>query len=258
MVVRVIFPYPPLPTSLLDCPSNLKEAIDWILRVTGKDGQGGDGTNALSDKVKELLKSVEGSGSELGVDIQKVIGALGTSGSGSGLIGKLAKGFQQFIGYNSGSGNKHGLITGAGIAPSNMATHRLCDATIAFTIGVLEGCKARLNSRNYSSQRSKIDNIIKDLHETYGQGPEKFNDLGGKMKRELNKTNFNGTGIGAFVDDIGTAFQKLATGLSTLQSQPDQVASKVGEYLKRVFKGSGGQGKGNADTAASNLQTLVQ
>ncbi|GIX62564.1 uncharacterized protein BcabD6B2_19990 [Babesia caballi] len=47
----------PLSTSLTNSPSNLKEAIGWILRVTGKDGQGSDNTAALAKAVKGLLQS---------------------------------------------------------------------------------------------------------------------------------------------------------------------------------------------------------
>ncbi|GIX61863.1 variant erythrocyte surface antigen-1 family protein [Babesia caballi] len=46
-----------LKTSLTEPPSNLKEAIDWILRVSGKDGQHYGSTFAgLIDAVKERLK----------------------------------------------------------------------------------------------------------------------------------------------------------------------------------------------------------
>ncbi|GIX64375.1 variant erythrocyte surface antigen-1 family protein [Babesia caballi] len=247
-----------------DSPSNLKEAIDWILRVTGKDGQdkGGQGATAikaLTEQVKTLLESVIGSDPGLKKDaFENVISALGNSGSDT-LITKLADGLQQFIGYEGGSfvgsSNTTGKITGSGIAPSNMATHRLCDATIAFTIAVLEGCKNNEKVKLRKDQISKIDNVIKSLHEKYGQGPEKLQEVGGPMKRELNKTNFNGTGIDSFVEDIGTAFEKLK-GIS--HDRPNDVAQKVGEYLKEVLKGTRGSWQGNADQAASKLQALVQ
>ncbi|GIX64969.1 variant erythrocyte surface antigen-1 family protein [Babesia caballi] len=241
---------------LLDCPSNLKEAIDWILRVTGKDGGGGDngGTAALTNNVKELLKEVKGSGTGLGADIENVKKAF----DNGKLITELADGLQQFIGYESSHCNTTGKITGAGIAPSNMATHRLCDATIAFTIGVLEGCKGRLNLRKHSAQHAKIDGVIKSLHDKYGQGPEKLQDVGTQMKTSLAKNNFKQTGLDSFVDDIGTAFQTLSTGINNMQSQPKQVAEKVGEYLKGIFEGSGGNSwGGKAEQAAMQLQALA-
>ncbi|GIX65082.1 variant erythrocyte surface antigen-1 family protein [Babesia caballi] len=96
------------------------------------------------------------------------------------------------------------------------------------------------------------------LHEKYGQGPEKLQEVGGKMKNQLTRSVFSGTGIDGFVDDIGKEFQKLATGVSNLQGQPANVAQKVGEYLKGVFKGSGSNNwGGDAEQAGENLKTLV-
>ncbi|GIX64974.1 variant erythrocyte surface antigen-1 family protein [Babesia caballi] len=103
-----MFLYSPLSTSLSDCPSNLKEAIDWILRVTGKDGQdsgGQNGTDALTKEVKKLLPEVKGADTGLNQDIDKVIQALDGSGD---LIGKLAEGLQRFIGYEDNGGEKIG------------------------------------------------------------------------------------------------------------------------------------------------------
>ncbi|GIX65481.1 variant erythrocyte surface antigen-1 family protein [Babesia caballi] len=92
-------PFTPVNLSF-DCPSNLKEAIDWILRVTGKDGGGGgqSGTDALAGEVKKLLSDVKDSASGTVVDIQRVIQAL----DGGQLITNLAEGLRQFIGLLNG------------------------------------------------------------------------------------------------------------------------------------------------------------
>ncbi|EDO06929.1 variant erythrocyte surface antigen-1 alpha subunit [Babesia bovis T2Bo] len=46
--------------SLTDAPTNLKEAIDWVLRVTGKDGKdNGECICGLAAAVTDLLQSVE-------------------------------------------------------------------------------------------------------------------------------------------------------------------------------------------------------
>ncbi|GIX62255.1 variant erythrocyte surface antigen-1 family protein [Babesia caballi] len=94
-----------------DCPSNLKEAIDWILRVTGKDG-GQNGTQQLAGAVKELLKDVELRESELGLTCMQIKGALGEwlnknqNGKGiKSLIESLAEGLATFIGYKTPGGN---------------------------------------------------------------------------------------------------------------------------------------------------------
>ncbi|GIX61537.1 variant erythrocyte surface antigen-1 family protein [Babesia caballi] len=88
--------YLPQLTSPSDCPSNLKEAIDWILRVTGKDGQGGgNGTKDLAGAVEKLLKDVKASSPELGKTFEQIKKAL-RSGSSNGLIDALGDGLNKF------------------------------------------------------------------------------------------------------------------------------------------------------------------
>ncbi|GIX65331.1 variant erythrocyte surface antigen-1 family protein [Babesia caballi] len=274
--------YTPLsaPVSLpFDCLSNLKQAIDWILRVTGKDGQGSDNTRALAKAVRELLQSavteishmiskghVRGDEfNELKEGLEKAEEwvekdvTIGFFGNTNGPISHLSDGLAAFIGYGSkGTFSDYsttGRLTGAGIAPSNIATHRLCDAAIAFTIGVLEGCKSN-NGKGIHLKTvhiSTIDDVIKKLHGKYGQGPEKLNDLGGQMKSELTKAKFRQTGIDSFLDDIGTGFQK---NLSSLRGQPSNVAQSVGEYLKGMFNGKGSKTWGDPKDISTKLKEL--
>ncbi|GIX61267.1 variant erythrocyte surface antigen-1 family protein [Babesia caballi] len=73
-----------------DCPSNLKEAIDWILRVTGKDTvSSGDnnGTAGLAKAVQELI-------TKAGIEQLKPPIKIGET-----LIENLATGLAKFIGY---------------------------------------------------------------------------------------------------------------------------------------------------------------
>ncbi|GIX64741.1 variant erythrocyte surface antigen-1 family protein [Babesia caballi] len=240
---------------LFDCPSNPKEAIDWILRVTGKDGQvtgGGDGTNDLTTQVKQLLKDVEGSGTEFGKEIEQVKEALGTSGS-DGLIGKLADGLQQFIGYDNNAGSflsgPENKISGAGIAPSNIPVNRLCDAAVAFTVGVLRSCRGYVKPNDLG----KFDGVILAIHNQYGRGAAGMHSIASKVHHDLQSLPGS---VMSFLKDVGNEFQKLGSALQT-QSQPNHVANKVGEYLKEVFKGSNNKWKGEADNAASKLQALV-
>ncbi|GIX64750.1 variant erythrocyte surface antigen-1 family protein [Babesia caballi] len=87
---------------LTDCPSNLKEAIDWILRVTVKDGGGGqNGTTELADAVTQLLGDVKSSTPELHNKFDEIKGALWSGGS-NGLLDNLATGLAKFIGYENG------------------------------------------------------------------------------------------------------------------------------------------------------------
>ncbi|GIX63607.1 variant erythrocyte surface antigen-1 family protein [Babesia caballi] len=84
---------------LFDCPSNLKEAIDWILRVTGKDGQdpggGQKASQELAKAVTQLLEGVKDINSKITID--------------QNLIDNLATGLAKFTGYQSpGSSNEIG------------------------------------------------------------------------------------------------------------------------------------------------------
>ncbi|GIX61157.1 variant erythrocyte surface antigen-1 family protein [Babesia caballi] len=79
---------------LTDCPSNLKEAIDWILRVTGKDG-GSSGTKDLAAAVTGLLKEVESYTTELEKKLEQIKEALKPGGT-NGIITALGNGLKTF------------------------------------------------------------------------------------------------------------------------------------------------------------------
>ncbi|GIX65455.1 variant erythrocyte surface antigen-1 family protein [Babesia caballi] len=180
-----IFPYPPASTSLFDCPSNLKEAIDWIVRVTGKDGQDGagqNGTDALTQQVKTLLESVKNSDSGVGHEIEKVIGAL--NGSGDGLIAKLADGLQQFIGYD-GKSNGRPKLTGGGILPANVAKHQVCNALLNFVIRFLEGL-CGIESL-VSQKKDGVLEVVEKLRKCVGTGtvPTGFQQLVQKIGEKV-------------------------------------------------------------------------
>ncbi|GIX62671.1 uncharacterized protein BcabD6B2_21060 [Babesia caballi] len=83
--------------SLTDCPSNLKEAIDWILRVTGKDKQGSQ-SNAekLGTAVQALLSTSGVTQVKREIKINQ------------DLINNLADGLAKFIGYD-GTGTSNNL-----------------------------------------------------------------------------------------------------------------------------------------------------
>ncbi|GIX61263.1 variant erythrocyte surface antigen-1 family protein [Babesia caballi] len=80
---------------LLDCPSNLKEAIDWILRVTGKDGgTSKSGTQQLAEAGSKLLESVKASSTELQEMLDKIKQAL--KSNLNGIINALGDGLKGF------------------------------------------------------------------------------------------------------------------------------------------------------------------
>ncbi|GIX62284.1 variant erythrocyte surface antigen-1 family protein [Babesia caballi] len=77
--------------NLTDWPDNLKDVIDWFLRVGGKDkGSNGD------DKKSELQNAVAAL-----TDYSKVKEGLG-GGNVAGLFNAVGDGLQRFIGYDSG------------------------------------------------------------------------------------------------------------------------------------------------------------
>ncbi|GIX64967.1 variant erythrocyte surface antigen-1 family protein [Babesia caballi] len=79
--------------SLTDCPSNLKEAIDWILRVTGKDTANGE------NKAADLAKAIQELITTTGVTQVKPEITIDHN-----LIENLAIGLARFIGYNDNQG----------------------------------------------------------------------------------------------------------------------------------------------------------
>ncbi|GIX64672.1 variant erythrocyte surface antigen-1 family protein [Babesia caballi] len=130
--------------SLTECPSNLKEAIDWILRVTGKDGGGGDATSKLAEAVQGLLgKALSevdillGKGSVNADEFQKLKHGLQKAKqwveekpqgyTTDGPISRLSRALARFIGYedfraSAYSGPDNWQITGAGIALKSYAS----------------------------------------------------------------------------------------------------------------------------------------
>ncbi|ORM42079.1 uncharacterized protein BXIN_0957 [Babesia sp. Xinjiang] len=122
-------------TELAHPPGSLKECIDWILRVTEKDGKNGggngDGSTQIGEKVVELLQKAEdyltqeinkhNGDAEATTKLKKDKAVLETvttslkNGSGSNLITKLADELKKFIGWQE---NGNGQPDGNGIAQS--------------------------------------------------------------------------------------------------------------------------------------------
>ncbi|GIX62466.1 variant erythrocyte surface antigen-1 family protein [Babesia caballi] len=130
-----------------------------------------------------------------------------------------------------------------------MATHRLCDATIAFTIGVLEGCKGKVGGGHVT----RLNGVITTLHAKYGTGTQGLKDVATNVHSELNGSWGQ---VNQFVVDLKNAFQTNFS--SGLRDDAVTVATKVCAYLKAVFNGSGNGWGGDAEQAATKLQTLVQ
>ncbi|GIX63479.1 variant erythrocyte surface antigen-1 family protein [Babesia caballi] len=110
---------------LTDCPSNLKEAIDWILRVAGKDGGGGnDNGPKLAQAITELpefKEAIKAAAKKLrensDVNMALALEKLEASGTLGELINKLADGLKGFIGYQGNDGTI-GQIIGIAMKPT--------------------------------------------------------------------------------------------------------------------------------------------
>ncbi|GIX60718.1 variant erythrocyte surface antigen-1 family protein [Babesia caballi] len=182
---------------LTDCPSNLREAIDWILRVTGKDGGGSDdSTVELAKQLHMLLKDVSKddigqSGREAEV-VKRLTGLLGDHESHEvlqGLITSLASGLATFIGYSGGilTGSPTPIITGAGIAPSNVAKVQVADAVLCFVIGFLRGLNRANVQISNASWETDVKNVIPKLEECLGTGtvPTGFRELVTQIRTQI-------------------------------------------------------------------------
>ncbi|GIX62326.1 variant erythrocyte surface antigen-1 family protein [Babesia caballi] len=225
--------------TLTDCPSNLKEAIDWILRVTGKDGGngGGNGTKALAEKVQRLLQEVQVSDTKLRENIDKVKNALDTGTTG--LIAKLADGLQQFIGYEPGSGNTTGKITGGGILPANVAKYQVCNAVLNFVIRFLEGLLVINGVGN--TNKEDVTKVIATLRKCVGTGqvPKGFQQLveGIKQKvKEIDLKVFPGS-AGTNLKEVFEALKKVDENSSLEQAdnlEPNGVQGFLDHVVAKV------------------------
>ncbi|GIX66234.1 variant erythrocyte surface antigen-1 family protein [Babesia caballi] len=217
-----IFHYSPLSTPPSDCPSDLKEAIDWILRVTGNDGGGSDNTAALARAVKSLLQK----------SVQEV----------DGLTGRAPLNDTELSQW------KDGLSKAKEWLKEDLTA---VDATIAFTIGVLEGCKKHKDVRGLTGNHlEKVNSSILSLYDKYDKGPMELQKVASTVQKELQQVTKSN--VGSFVRDIGTEFAKL----KGVSDTANDVAGEIETYLKGVFKGSGNWTAGKGDTIANKLQQL--
>ncbi|GIX62377.1 uncharacterized protein BcabD6B2_18120 [Babesia caballi] len=225
---------------LTDCPSNLKEAIDWILRVTGKDGGGGDNGGAitkLSEEVKKLLDEVKGADAGLGAEIDKVKNALGNGSSG--LIKSLADGLQQFIGYNGTNISSGPLITGGGILPANVAKHQVCNAVLNFVIRFLDGL-CGIEQLKDDPHKPQVWEVIRKLRNCVGTGevPRGFGTLvDGIAKKVENHSGFSGQ-VGPSLKIMFEKLKGIVTTASFEKGGGNNVED-LQEFLEQAFNGRG-------------------
>ncbi|GIX62585.1 variant erythrocyte surface antigen-1 family protein [Babesia caballi] len=217
---------------------------------------GQDGTQALTNEVKKLLDSVKGSDSGLGNEIDNVKKAL-TPGP-TGLIAKLAEGLQQFIGYEPGSSNTTGKLTGAGILPANVAKHQVCNAVLNFVIRFLEGlCEIK------ASGHGEVLKVISTLRRCVGTGqvPKGFKDLVKKIEEKVKEID---TKLQNNQNKLHGAFQIFKTLVTTLKYEQNgslsvtQDSAQVTSFLNVVKNGIKQDGSSNFRTLCDALNALFK
>ncbi|GIX61201.1 variant erythrocyte surface antigen-1 family protein [Babesia caballi] len=216
----------------IDCSSNLKEAIDWILRVTGKDG-GSDKSQDLARAITELpdfkvaIKYAADKLNEGGSgDASKALVKLSTPGTLGPIIGKLAEGLRQFIGYDpSGGIIKH---SNKGIGASNDPLERLQEGLLGFWIEMIQSLVNSANKgvRDVSLRGVNLDSELRPALGG-GSGGKNFTTAVNHMKG-LNQRN------GDQIKDVVTQLKNV----TKLQSKTNitDFATPVSEYLGKVLQ----------------------
>ncbi|GIX61398.1 variant erythrocyte surface antigen-1 family protein [Babesia caballi] len=218
-----------------DCPSNLKEAIDWILRVTGKDGGGGhdafpDFKQAIDAAVAKLQESEGDNANTVFQALQK----LQDADALKGIIRRLTDGLRTFIGYDGGQ---------SGIADLVDPPQQLRKGVLIFLSTLLEQLVRNLIVDD-KGVRSMIGNAIK------GRAGVNFDDAIGK------------------VIDIsqGSSRHKISDILQALKnvhhlkekSNLKDLAQGLKNYLKAVFEAVNTDGKNQANIQINSLCSQLQ
>ncbi|GIX61470.1 variant erythrocyte surface antigen-1 family protein [Babesia caballi] len=220
-----------------DCPSNLKEAIDWILRVTGKDaGSGGpDGTQQLAEAItklphfKQAISAAAAKLKESGGDGSEALGKLQDAGTLRSIIEQLSDGLKGFIGYSGGT-IKH---DGSGIGLPNDPRERLGDAVLKFITVMLEGFtvysgpqfKDALQMQN---DVSKLTTATAELKRAIGKGKDKFGTAVSQAEGQLSGVNSSA------INNVWVQFKALSE-LKGHQNNTEQFVGKVETYLKNLL-----------------------
>ncbi|GIX61211.1 extracellular matrix-binding ebh [Babesia caballi] len=232
-------PYSPLATSLLDCPSNLKEAIDWILRVTGKDGGGGSAGNEtilakaitklpdFQEAIEAASKNPEGGSG----DVSKALKNLKSENTLGSIIENLTDGLRAFIGYGG---------QGQGIALVIDPLQQLRDGLLWF-----------LNQFVDNLRRINVDTkgVTGDLRGAVSKGKEKFDEAVGKLSQI---TDNNGK-----ISEVMTALKKV-DGLKSKQTSVGEFASEVKTYLGGVLDAVAADEGVKKDSAKAKIVSLCQ
>ncbi|GIX62782.1 variant erythrocyte surface antigen-1 family protein [Babesia caballi] len=249
---------------LFSLPSNLKEAIYWILRATGKDGGGGDGSSVdgaeqlakaitempgFTDAINAAADKLNESGS---VDVSQALKNIANSTTLEEIIKKLAEGLRTFIGYQSGT-IKHGST---GIGLPNDPRERLGDAVLGFLYGFLDLFDKAVKSGRFHDVEL-TDVTPAELKMSMGKGGEDFDTAVQKMA----KLSDSKSKISNIVNTLKT-FSKLS---GKIDGDLKTFASSVSKYLGDVIEAVAGDSsvtsakvQGEVNALKNSLTALVE
>ncbi|GIX64675.1 variant erythrocyte surface antigen-1 family protein [Babesia caballi] len=202
---------------LLDRLSNLKEAIDWILRVTGKDTVSGGGAITKLDGFKETIEAAANKLTESGDGVSEGLGKLKESATLGAIIEQLTNGLRSFIGYSGGT-IKH---SSAGIGLPNDPRERLGDAVLGFVAGFLGGLE------KFRTYVGTVTGVKPDeLKRAQGKG-QTVVDTAIQKVSQLNISGGNINGISNKLNQVSNFSSKNDVG---------QFANAVSEYLRELLE----------------------
>ncbi|GIX61591.1 variant erythrocyte surface antigen-1 family protein [Babesia caballi] len=225
---------------------NYAKFLDKLQGEAPNPGGSHHGLPDLTEQVRQLLEEVKGVDTGLSREqLKQVMSALADS-SNNGLIGKLAEGLQQFIGYD-----KSGKLTGGGILPANVAKYQVCNAVLNFVIRFLEGlCGITLDR---DTKKDGVKTVIVTLRKCVGTGqvPEGFGTLVGKIGEKVEaKSGFKG-GVG---QSLKTMFEKLKEIVNNHESGAG--VDSLQNYLSQVFKSPGTEKSRDFQNLCDELRKL--
>ncbi|GIX61405.1 extracellular matrix-binding ebh [Babesia caballi] len=224
----------PLSYSLNDCASNLKEAIGWILRVTGKLAKAitelPDFKQAIEAAVEKLQKSGGGVN-----NVSQALQKLQVEGTLKNIIEQLTHGLRAFIGYSGGKG----------IALVIDPLQQLRKGVLGFLSALLGNLRSHI--KDDTGAHNAVNGAIRDNGTTFESALEKLNEI-----KETNRIsdvvrvlkNVSDFQNKQLVNELANGFQlyldavlgAVKTSTSQASGQVESLCQKLSSLLVEVGK----------------------
>ncbi|GIX64523.1 variant erythrocyte surface antigen-1 family protein [Babesia caballi] len=224
--------------------SALLEAIDWILRVTGKDGGSSNQGNEakLAKAITELPgfnEAVEVAAKKLkesrgdDANVSQALERLKESNTLGPIVKKLAEGLAGFIGYGGGQG----------IADLVDPLQQLRKGVLMFLMELIRKFKG-----SYSNKGFKDNDAVNELSKAMRKGKQEFEsalDKVGKLE-----------GGNSPVTNVVSALKKV-TELKNKQTNASELAGGVKTFLTQVLTAVNSQAPNQVDSLKTSLPALI-